>query len=808
MQEIARWLAGGLGIDVEPGTTLRIELAAWPGGGAALLVLTAAALMLFAIVALYRRDAHALSPGRRGVLCALRCLALVLVGVVLLEPSLVAVKREHRPGEVILLLDTSQSMQRRDGFTSGDVAALRDAWLALGVDPAATDRIGLAKALLQHDGGRLVRVLAERNRVSAYAFAADAEALFTATAGEPLAADLSGVAADGKSTDIGAAMRTTLEKVRDARVAAVVVLSDGRRNTGPPAAEVARLLVRRKVPVVAVGIGDPAETASVALARVEAPDRVPRRDPFRVTARVRVRSATPIEMTLRLVRVAPPQADQVIATKTLAAGGATQEVPVVFEGIAAEDTGPHTYRVDVSSVEAPADPARQVAQVRVEVLDEQIRVLLVAGGPSHEYRMLRTELIRDKTIDVACWLCSADPDFPQDGDTKLEALPQTRAELEAYDVVILIDPDAAKLPPSFGEAASQHVLEDGAGLWWVCGEKFTLDALRDTASTKPLADLLPIVPDLVRADRRVVGFGHAFERAFPYRLTTEGRDPQTDLVVRLAERSEENEALWASLPGYHFAFPVLRSKPAATALIEMVDPETGAVRDEQPLVALQFVGAGRVLYSGTDETYRWRGASEHAYQRYWVNGIRHLAEGRRHAGGGRARLRMDADEIELGQPAAVTLEARDESYHPLVREHVALRVTGPGGDEEVSALAVDGVPGEYRAVFTPAAPGFYTVAVPDSDERGAGTTFQVVPPARESDGPIDLAELGTLAADSGGELCATPQDLLARAARIPSLASVDTIRTSHMLWDGWVTVASLVVILGCEWWLRKYFNLL
>ena len=37
---------------------------------------------------------------------------------------------------------------------------------------------------------------------------------------------------------------------------------------------------------------------------------------------------------------------------------------------------------------------------------------------------------------------------------------------------------------------AEQVTENGAGLWWVCGETFTLRALRDTARTHPIAELL------------------------------------------------------------------------------------------------------------------------------------------------------------------------------------------------------------------------------------------------------------------------------------------------------------------------------
>ena len=68
--------------------------------------------------------------------------------------------------------------------------------------------------------------------------------------------------------------------------AAVVVISDGRRNIGPQGAELARLLNQRKVPSTFVlGTGDPSETQTVEITRFDAPEKVFQRDPFEMQAR-------------------------------------------------------------------------------------------------------------------------------------------------------------------------------------------------------------------------------------------------------------------------------------------------------------------------------------------------------------------------------------------------------------------------------------------------------------------------------------------------------------------------------------------
>src|SRR5262249_57652106 len=92
-----------------------------------------------------------------------------------------------------------------------------------------------------------------------------------------------------------------------------------------------------------------------------------------------------------------------------------------------------------------------------------------------------------------------------------------------------------------------------------------------------------------------------------------------------------------------------------------------------PLIATQIVGAGRVLFSGMDETYRWRSVHEDAYDKFWVQGIRYLFEGRLHAGDSRLRLLLSDEKVELGEAVTITVEAQNELLQPLIFESFDLK---------------------------------------------------------------------------------------------------------------------------------------
>lgn len=827
MDELLRWLAAWRGIEPEPGTDLQLEFASFPSGGLGLLVLLGCALAVLFVAFLYRRDGKQLTTPQRLVLGTLRAVAVLAVVALLLEPNLVTVRRETRPGHTILLVDTSQSMTHVDAWRRPDVQAAAEAWRALGVtDLAAAPRLALVKLLLAHGDGELVKKLGARNQVQLYGFAGnldqlpllppepvDAKAPAATSSLPPLPRlDLDKLTADGRASNLGGALRTALDRSRAAEVAAVVFLTDGRRNAGPQGAEIARLLDQRKVPhTFVLGVGDPSETQTMQLVRFEAPAKVFQRDPFELRATVSTQGYDAVQVTARLVRVDDKGQEQLVRTQQVQVGGERSEAPVEWKDVTSDGAGRFLYRTEIEPPDGePVVAERHAKTAPVEVLEERLRLLLIAGSANHEFQFLRTLLIRDKTIDVACWLQSADEKFPQDGDeaVRIERLPEERAELDPYDVVVMIDPHHQKLTARFCQHLQQHVVEDGCGLWWVAGEKYSLDSMRATATTFPLAELLPVVPDIDYAERQIIGYGKAFKFSWPFLLAPEGDDGLGAKITRIADGRDESRLLWGRLPGFRFFFPVLRLKPVAMVLAEHTSPDFRRGGRGMPMLAMQSVGAGRVLYSGFDETYRWRAAYEQAYNRFWINGVRYLFEGRLQAGNSRLRLLASDEKIDLGEAIEITAEAKDETLQPVTADSYAVVIEREGDAPETTQLVpVESVPGSFSLRLRPTRLGSYRVRAADRAMKGE-VTFQVVAAQIERQGPMERAELAAIAGAAGGQLCDTPQALLAALDQVPSRTAIDTFRTPHAIWDGWPTIAFVLLVLSLEWLLRKRFNLL
>lgn len=221
------------------------------------------------------------------------------------------------------------------------------------------------------------------------------------------------------------------------------------------------------------------------------------------------------------------------------------------------------------------------------------RLLIVDSAPRWSYRYLKNALLRDPDVDVHCFLTSADPDFPQEHSpasenpifrAPLKDLPATLEALLEYDVVILGDVDPADWIGGPG-LLRQFVVDHGRGAILISGE---IHMPQSWAATE-FAPALPVDPD-----QDPVGL----QGEYPCRLTAAGKD--SPLTGMAADREQSAEVWKSGLARIQWT-RLTSARPAALTLVE-----TGPADRPVPLFVSMESGKGRVFFSGTDETWRWR----------------------------------------------------------------------------------------------------------------------------------------------------------------------------------------------------------
>ena len=94
-------------------------------------------------------------------------------------------------------------------------------------------------------------------------------------------------------------------------------------------------------------------------------------------------------------------------------------------------------------------------------------------------------------------------------------------------------------------------------------------------------------------------------------------------ATRLQDEPGRNQNTWRSLPPFYWSAAVKETAPAATVLVNNAAP---GEKGKMPLIAEHFAGQGKVLFVGTDETWRWRqNVGDRFFYRFWGQAVRAVA---------------------------------------------------------------------------------------------------------------------------------------------------------------------------------------
>lgn len=800
----------------------RIELARWTVGGGLIVGVAVSLALGYLAVWLYRNERRGeMRPLARYGMIALRMLVLLLLGLMALEP--VAARYLHRRTDAttLVLVDDSASMAVRDLFHNDD-SRTRLARLGLQPGDEGLARTELARHLLSRHDEKLLRDLAARNRVAVASFSESAAALRAlqrqprdapaAPASSPASQPIP-LNARGPATDLGRSIRDAIRAAEDGPISGVVLLSDGGVNQGESIDAVARFLKSRRIPLLAVGVGDPAEPLNARIADIAGPRTVFARDPFRITVEAAVTGGaeTPVDIELwRRGADEPVDAARRVEQRTVRPAADGRIPPQAFD-CRIEQAGRSIYTARIAGLPREAvesDNTRELSPA-VTVLDNRMRVLLVAGAPSYEYRALAKLLERDETIDLSCWLQSADARALRDGDIAIDHLPATREELLAFDAIVLLDPDPEGFDPQWATLVAAFIDDAGGGLLYAADAKHTATLLRGSRM-QPLVAALPIVPD-PEADLALNAMGRYQRKAWPIAIPA---DAVTSPLLQLVDDSTLNSQAWARLDGVYWHFPVRREKPAATVLMRHANPAMTGATGPHVLLATQFVGAGRTAFLGFNSTWRWVRSGEQYYARFWVQTIRYLMEGKLLGGRQRGTLATERERYELGESIVVTLRALNERYEPLVAEQCELVVeSSEHPQRRVPLTPVPGRDGHFQGRFIADRSGGLRLSVTLPEARGDAAPIvhelvveqpdiELRQPAMRRDNLQRLAEL------AGGKYLDMDEAAAIPDAIADCSESVILRERPLPLWDnGWV-FAGIVGLLTLEWIMRKRARLL
>lgn len=765
---------------------------------------------------LYKRSAPSLSAGRRYVLAGLRAAFLVLLLVMLLRPVLSVTVEGSVRQTLLLLVDTSSSMQIKD--VRADEADVKRAAIAKGLmEPDAglkgalknragvntPARVEVVKAALTNQDLTLLERLEEQYNLAVYTFdreVADVSLGKKAEGEEGKAghADYTAWAgtleARGQATALGDAVRDAIYRKRGQQLAGALVVTDGASNSGGLPVDAARVAREEKVPLYFWGVGI-TSPRDIAVTGVVASEVAFVRDEVPVTVTVRSQGLKGQRAAVVLTYGGKKVDEQAVDL-----GEGVQQVAMKFVPEEVQNGAPLVARIEARPDEVMKDNNESMPH-NLRVIDGRIKVLHVEQSPRWEYKYIQALLMRDRRVEYKTLLFEADASMAEGPDSPyIKAFPSMKELGDNYDVVILGDVDPEKLGIPAMERLSDFVSRLSGSVIVTAGKKFTPLAYRRT----PIEKMLPVEfePTTVAPVTAPV-----FDKPLKLELTEQGRESP---LLRMADKEEESVKKWGELPAIYWTARVLRPKPAAEVLVVDGDVAKASRFGKMPVIALQQYGRGKVLYIGTDNTWRWRkNTGEEQHRQMWSRLVDHMAVAHQLGGQKRTQLAMDRQQYEAGQRVVVLAHLyRQQDYAPVTAPALKARfgrTDGTGAHREVTLKALPDQPGAYRAEFV--APGAGTYRLKVDMDPDAPLDFAVTEPMLEA-GETALNEglLKELAEKTGGayfreeDLHRVPGAIRSTAQPVYSVHEVE-------FWSSPLYFLLLLGVVTVEWILRKVVQL-
>jgi hypothetical protein len=553
---------------------------------------------------------------------------------------------------------------------------------------------------------------------------------------------------DGKNTDIASALRFVSEQAGDDST--IVVVSDGRQNTGAAPQPAAAALAARGIPVFTLTVGSHQPVRDAAVDHIDAPDWVYSGDQVVITPVVKFDQLQGQTVTVELHR-----GSELVDTKQIKVQTNQDKLRLKLTDRPPRE-GVYNYSVVIPPVpnEAVSDNNSQTVQVAVK--KDRLNILLIEDDPGWEYQFLRNYLVRDHRVKLQVVLANParieniqSPQgitaSPANPEAKVDAqlLPTTKDKWAGFDLVIIGDLSPEKLPPA-QQTNLTAALEDGSikALLLLAGPR----NMPSRYAAEVLGKIIPV--ELSGSPWTAEQLQDQQRHGFVPMLAPDGLN---SILGQFSEDFGTNTALWANLPLWYWHSDWTAAKPAASVIWSLSDAASAETKkpsadDEyestrrRALLATMNVGLGRVMYLASPQTWRLRyvqtpGDDSHiedVHRRFWGQVIRWAMGTDLPAGGKFVKFGANKHTYLGGEPILLTARVLNADRSPLADDAFKMVAIGKDG-VQVGQTAMTPTPSEgagvYRGSMTLSA-GSYTLAVKD------GKAAQLL----DSDSSVDTSQ--------------------------------------------------------------------
>ena len=781
------WLEQWLGVEAASpgeGTVWSLENTwSWAPWATLLLAMFAVGWVVY----FYAREGTTAGRVAKALLVTMR-LALIAIVVFMIAEFRLSLRRTGLP-TVAIVVDDSASMGISDQYDDKKLKALVSSRIqTAGLE--LSSRLNLAKTVLLDKGTDVLAAIERHYRLKLY-FVSSAARAQSGTLAE-LQDAVRQLQPRGESSRLGAGVHYVLSDLRGTPPAAIILLTDGVNTEGESLGDSANYARRKGVPLFTVGLGSEQQVRDLELSDLLV-DEV-----------VFVDDVVNFEYKLTGTGFAGKTVDVVLREKDNPTVLAQMKVKIDEDGkpqrlflpYRPTKVGEFEYVVEVEhlSDEAQAENNRQ--QRLVSVRKEQIRVLLVQAYPNYEFRYLKNMLERDSTIQLKDRAARRRPGIRRAGLRRRCAcfrcargvVRLRRRDLRRRESLVSQRQRAGKPERFRGKEGRGPGVHRGPA---VHAARVSQHAARAAAAHRS-----------GRGDRAGPGPG---PRPGLRRAADRTRLGQPANAIGRQHGREP-----ANLAGLAAVVLVFGSSPGQTGGTGAgrASHAPGQRRPALPVFIMQYVGAGKVLFHATDDTWRWRfRVGDVFFARYWVQAVRYLSRSKLLGKDHSVELTADRREYRRGEPVLLRVRFIDERQAPADDDGVTIVLQREGQKNQRVKLQRNATSrGIFEAAFNDAMDGKYHawVASPTLEGNAPSADFLVAAPPGELERvQMDSGELKRAAAETRGRFYRVSDvdrllDDLPPGHQVP----IETL-PPEVLWNRWWLLLAFLGLIVSEWILRK-----
>ena len=708
---------------------------------------TAAAIVQYALIRGRLGSSRALGVS------ILRWIALSFLIGLALNPSLVTRKEHTVTPAIAVLFDTSYSMGQ-----PGSAAKI--------------SRLEEAKSLLLEGEKPLLQTLSQKYEVRLYGMGESLKAIE--------ASQVASLQAEGHKGNLTQAL-----KELDKSNSLALLLSDGNWQwDGKPSVD---------FPVLTLPMGNLREYRDLFIEEVKAPALA-----FRgreVTVDVTVKS---YGYTGLVIPVLLKDGNKLLTAKNVRLPSSPGRVSTSLS-FTPEEVGLKSFSLSVPVQAGENLTSNNLTHLSMKVARDKIRVLMVSGSPSMNYRFLRTALKADPSVDLLSFVILRTPsdiiNVPINEQSLIPFPVETLfvKEMKNFDLLIFDNfRYLLYLSPHHLESIRDFVR--GGGAFALIGGP-SLQSEGSFAMT-PISEILPIRFSEKDVYRRDTSTGVRFGRGGTVH-------PITRLVSEIKGDDTDPARFWRDMPSLD-GINLVEAKSSATVLLESGEGLPW------PILAVSGYGEGRSLALATDYSWKWymgpvaRGEGNLTYLKFVDRMVRWLTKD---PGLEPIQITLPEGSGVTGQELEIRVKLQEEGLSPGPRSTISWSVFSPDGLKMESTLKPTGRPGEFLGSFVPPRGGVYKIKVETSSGM-LEESVVVLGSVETLDAAPDHHQLKALSEATNGTFLSRSDDLLEEIdsyARRGEGRFIEEKRSPL-----WATPYVMVLVLGClitEWYFRRRWGL-